>query len=97
MTTLLIIAASIFFIALIVKNLSIREDLQETVYENKLLQSSLESERKKYEFQKNENMKNFFEITELKEKSKKWDAELERQRIKAANYRAKKQLSKINK
>lgn len=97
MTTLLIIAASIFFFSLIVKNLSIREGLQTAIYENRLLTSSLESERKKYEFQKKENMKNFFEITELKEKAKKWDAEVERQRIKSANYRAKKQLSKINK
>lgn len=93
-TTILIIAASILFLYLISRNISLLNQNQDLREEIKMSISEFDILMKKYHFLHKESMSKDIKIIELQKKANKYDKELERQRIKNSNYRTKKQLKK---
>jgi hypothetical protein len=94
MTTTLIISASLLISAIVLLNIKLYKENRSLLFQNDLIESNYLDLKKKYDFITKCEKRHLKLIDILTEKANKYDAELSRQRIKNANYRAKKQQSK---
>jgi hypothetical protein len=90
MTTAIIITASFLIAELILFNIKLYKENRSLLFKNDLIKSNYLELKKKYDFITKFEKINYELIDILTEKANKYDAELNRQRIKNANYRAKK-------
>jgi hypothetical protein len=94
MTTILIISAVLIIAAMVLFNIKLYKENRSLLFQKEFIENNYNELLKKYIFITKFEKTNLKLIDILTEKANKYDAELNRQRIKNANYRAKKQQSK---
>jgi hypothetical protein len=94
MTTILIISQFLLIALLILFNIKLYKENRSLLFQKEFIETNYNELLKKYIFITKCEKRHLKLIDILTEKANKYDAELSRQRIKNANYRAKKQQSK---